>query len=141
MKRIIVLAFVVAMCFSLVACGSNGGSKATVDPVEEAKTKLAEAYDSCCGGLTDAYARIGSDNMSLVIDTRPTDGWASQYEDTAIATILAVNLELGLPSSLTEKMSSTRALDGTQSQDCGAYTVTWNYHPENGLKVIYEVNL
>lgn len=140
MKKFILLFLALVACFSLVACSGNGGSKGAVDPAEEAKTKLAEVYDTCCGGLTDDYARIGSDNMSLAIDTRPTDGWASQYEDTAIAAILAVNLELGLPSSLTEKMSSTRALDGTQSQDCGTYTVTWNYHPENGLKVIYEVN-
>ena len=78
--------------------------------------------------------------MSLTIDTNPEDSSYYVYEDDALYAIVAINDYLGLPSSLIDKMSSTRALDGIQTQDCGEYTVTWNYHPDNGMKVIYEVN-
>ena len=113
----------------------------TENPVELAKTKLAEAYNTCCEGYKTQYAKLGYDKMSLTIDTNPDDSeYYNIYEDDAISAIQAINLYLSLPASLLEKMSSTRALDGTQTQNCGKYTVTWNYHPDNGLKVIYEVN-
>lgn len=143
MKRIISVLLILVMAMSIVACNSTDTGKAletTVSPIEEAKTKLQEAYDTCCtGNGKSQYARLGYDMMSLVIDTKPDDSYF-RYGDDAISAIVSINTYLGLPSSLTEKMSSTRALDGTQTQNCGKYTVTWNYHPDNGLKVIYEVN-
>ena len=143
MKRIISVLLMLVMAMSIVACNSTETDKTpetTVSPIEEAKTKLQEAYDTCCTGSGKSqYARLGYDEMSLVIDTKPDDSYF-RYEDDALSAIVRVNTYLGLPSSLTEKMSSTRALDGTQTQNCGKYTVTWNYHPDNGLKVIYEVN-
>ena len=141
MKKVLCLLLALVMCLSLVACGGNSSKEAevTVDPVEEAKSKLSEAYETCCGGDDTDYASLGCDGKSLTIDTKPDDRYYSG-EDDALSAIFAINAFLGLPSSLIDKMSSTRALDGMQSQDCGDYTVTWNYHPDNGMKVIYEVN-
>ena len=143
MKRIISVLLILVMAISIVACNSVDTDKTpetTVSPIEEAKTKLQGAYDTCCKGSGKSqYAKLSYDKMSLVIDTKPNDRYFS-YEDDAVSAIVSINTYLGLPSSLTEKMSSTRALDGTQTQNCGKYTVTWNYHPDNGLKVIYEVN-
>lgn len=132
------------MCISLVACGDSSSegtenSEVVADPIEEAKTKLSDAYDNCCGGDNKDYASLGYDGKSLTIDTKPNDSYYSGEAD-ALSAIAVINVFLGLPSSLIDKMSSTRALDGIQSQDCGNYTVTWNYHPDNGMKVIYEVN-
>ena len=138
-KKILCLMLAVLAVCSLCACGGNS-EPATENPVELAKTKLEEAYNICCKGSKTEYAKLGYDGMSLTVDTSPNDTKYSSYEDDAIAAIQAINLYLGLPASLLEKMSSTRALDGTQSQNCGTYTATWNYHPDNGLKVIYEVN-
>jgi len=143
MKKFLAVLLILVMALSIVACdGANSDTppETTVNPVEEAKNKLQSAYDTCCtGNGKTSYARLGYDKMSLIIDTKPDDSYFS-YEDDATSAIVSVNVYLGLPSSLTEKMSSTRALDGTQTQNCGEYTVTWTYHPDNGLKVIYEVN-
>ena len=143
-KKILCLMLTVLAVCSLCACGGNSepAEVPTENPVDLAKTKLAEAYNTCCKGSKTDYANLGYDGMSLTIDTNPKDTYSSESkcEDDAIAAIKGINLYLGLPASLLEKMSSTRALDGTQSQNCGTYTATWNYHPDNGLKVIYEVN-
>ena len=146
MKKIVSLLLITILCFSLVACGTSENTEtevatqvATQSPQEIAQNKLAEAYETCCENGVKDYAKLGYDKMSLTIDTNPNDGYYS-YEDDATTAIVTTNLFLELQSSLIEKMSSTRALDGTQTQDCGEYTVTWNYHPDNGLKVIYEVN-
>ncbi len=139
LKRTLCLLLVFLTVGSLCACGAS--NKPTENPVGLAKTKLEEAYNICCKGSKTGYAKLGYDKMSLTIDTNPDDSeYSNSYEKDAIAAIQAINLYLGLPASLLEKMSSTRALDGTQTQNCGTYTATWNYHPDKGLKVIYEVN-
>ena len=143
LKRTICLLLVLLTVGSLCACGGSNTSTEvpTENPVVSAKAKLEEAYNTCCKGSKTAYAKLGYDKMSLTIDTNPNDSkYYNSYEKDAIAAIQAINLYLGLPASLLEKMSSTRALDGTQTQNCGTYTATWNYHPDKGLKVIYEVN-
>lgn len=145
-KALCLMMAILAVC-SFCACGgtskpmSESIEAPTENPVELAKAKLEEAYNTCCKGNKAQYAKLGYDKMSLTIDTNPIDSkYYDEFEDEAIAAIQGINLYLGLPASLLEKMSSTRALDGTQSQNCGTYTATWNYHPDNGLKVIYEVN-
>lgn len=141
-KKILCLMLAVLAVCSLCACGGNSepAEVPTENPVELAKAKLEEAYNTCCKGSKTEYAKLGYDGMSLTVDTSSNDTKYSKYENDAIAAIQGINLYLGLPASLLEKMSSTKALDGTYSQDCGAYTATWNYRPDNSLKIIYEVN-
>lgn len=139
LKHVLCFALVLLLTVSLCACGRSSAPEEvpTENPVELAKSKLEEAYTNYC---ESSFADLGYDRMSLTIDTNPNDLSYSSAEDDAIAAIQRLNLYFGLPSSLLEKMANTRALDGTQSQNCGKYTVTWNYHPDKGLKVIYEVN-
>ena len=140
-KKILCLLLAVLAVCSFCACGGREPAEVpTENPVELAKAKLEEAYNTCIKGSETEYARLGYDRMSLTIDTNPNNTKYSSYELDAIAAIQGINLYLGLPTSLLEKMFGTSALDGTQSQDCGTYTATWKFHPDNGLKVIYEVN-
>ena len=144
MKKILSVLLVVLLCFGLCAC-NNSTSKnnqvvqETVDPIQERKDMLDEAFIKCCDADIN-FATLSSDYSALTIDTNPKDTGYSYYEDEATAAIVATNSFLNLPASVTEKMSSTRALDGMQSQNCGDFTVSWTYHPDNGLRVIYEVN-
>lgn len=150
MKKLLILCLTVLLCLSVVGCGGTQQSdyqsqsiapESSEDPTEAAKQKISDAYDSFSSvdGAKD-FAKLSYDKSSLIIDTQPTDSGFYKYSSNATAAIAAVNVFLGLPASVSEKMSSTRALDGMQSQNCGAYTVTWTYHPDNGLRVIYEVN-
>ncbi len=150
MKKFLLILLSLAVCIAMCACGNtqkdidekfDGVQESGVaDPKEESKSKLSDAYDAIADGPgASDYATLAYDKMSLVIDTNPNDGYF-KYESNATAAVMAVNLYLELPSSISEKMSSTRALDGMQSQNCGSFTVSWTYHPDNGLRVIYEVN-
>ena len=142
MKKFLSALLVVLFCVGLCACDSAGPVNTETtqeDPIQKRKDMLDEAFIVCCDADIN-FASLSSDSTALTIDTNPNDTGYSRYEDDATAAIVATNSFLNLPDSLTEKMASTRALDGMQSQNCGDFTVSWTYHPDNGLKVIYEVN-
>lgn len=141
MKKFIAILMVAVMSLSLIACSEDKAE--TLSPREQAKQKLADAHkEKCTGDGASTYAKLSDDGLALTIDTNPYDSkYSNDYELDATAAVFAVNSYLGFPTSVKEKMQSTRALDGMQSQECGDYMVTWSYHPDNGLKVIYEVNV
>ena len=123
LKKIICLLLVIFFCFALCGCTNSNSniqeSEEIIDPVEQRKEVLNNAFIKCC--MADInFSMLSSDCSSLVIDTNPDDKIMNDYEDKA--------------------MAGTRALDGMQSQNCGDFTVSWTYHPDNGLRVIYEVN-
>lgn len=152
MKKLTLLICLIVFLGSLCGCGNDieideskyeteaTTEEVTIDPVEARKVLLKEAYENHCEPDI-GFANLSADGTSLVIDTNPYDtSYSYTFEEDAIKAVLATNEYLGLPSSVTDKMSSTRALDGMQSQDCGDFTATWTYHPDKGLHVIYEVN-
>ena len=111
---------------------SNGKTAVCSVTVEPAGPDLYDIYTKYCD---PGYASVAADGSYLSIDTDP-DSYID-YEDEAILSIFAVNKALGVPDSVVEKMSSTRAIDGVQTQICGDIEVRWSYHPKNGLEVIY----
>lgn len=93
-----------------------------------------------------SYSKIGMDGTYLKIDTNPDDIDSDDFGITeylimgnASDAIEQVNAELGFSYALYEKMTSTTALQGVQSDSNERYTVTWSYHPDKGLEVIYEI--
>ena len=143
LKKIICLLLVIFFCFALCGCTNSNSniqeSEEIIDPIEQRKEMLNNAFIKCC--MADInFSMLSSDCSSLVIDTNPDDKIMNDYEDKAMEAIILTNSFLNLPASVGEKMAGTRALDGMQSQNCGDFTVSWTYHPDNGLRVIYEVN-
>ena len=85
----------------------------------------------------NSWCTIASDGSYMKIDTNPND--EDDYIDlTAYYTLESINAELGFPSSTYEKMGETRALDGRQYDSAGDVEVSWTYHPDSGLEVMYE---
>ena len=83
------------------------------------------------------YCKLASDGSYLSIDTNPLD-LDDFSSTTAWKMVKDANTELGLPSSVTTKMSETRAMDGRQSETYNGVKVSWTYHPDQGLQVLYE---
>ncbi len=97
-----------------------------------------ELYENYC---SYEWADVASDGSYLKIDTNPDDeddNSLAYY--TAYTTIEDINDELGLPESLFVEMGETTALDGMQTREFEdeGVIVTWSYHPDRGLEVMYK---
>lgn len=46
--------------------------------------------------------------------------------------------ELGFSSAVLDRMGNTRALDGTRDAQGRNCNVTWTYHPDDGLQMVFE---
>ena len=90
---------------------------------------FTNAVDSChARGL---HARLASDETSLTLEAFSDSG------DSLTTPIFQCVLgKLGTPAAVRERMYATRAIDGTQSEQWGAYKATWTYEPDQGLTVI-----
>lgn len=131
---IIIAAVVISLIIAIAVSVSSSNSDDD-DSDEESKTiSFRRVYNS----IGDSYyVTIASDNSYIEVDTNPLD-----LEDfsstTAWELIEEINEKLGLPESLYKKMGQTRALDGRISQTYDDITVSWTYHPDHGLEVLYE---
>lgn len=91
------------------------------------------------------WCDIASDGSYMKVDTNPDDYDSDDiwlYYETfmdADEFIESVNSALGFSAALTEKMSTTTWSMGRQTQENDNYVVSWTYHPDKGLEVMYEV--
>lgn len=85
------------------------------------------------------------DGQSITIDSNPWGAakGSQAYKldnDLALLLIKELNSELGLPDWLYTEMMGTRALDGRQKEVFDYVTVTWSYHPDSGINILYRKN-
>ncbi len=114
---------------------SNGKTDSCEITVTPAGPDLVSIYNECC---SSDYASVAADGSYLAIDTNPKD--YDDYNDyDAMNAIYAVDDALGLPDSVEQKMGQTRSLDGMQTYEGEGIEVSWNYHPNRGLEVIYSL--
>lgn len=84
-----------------------------------------------------SYGSVASDGSYMTIDTNP-DNEEEHIDFAAYTALKNINAALGFSDALLEKMNQTRALDGRQSDENGKVKVSWSYHPDKGLEVLYE---
>lgn len=85
---------------------------------------------------------VGKDGSYMMIDSNPLNTKGDSfftyiYKDPALRHMKEINEFLELPEWLYKEMVNTRALDGRQKEVFDNVTVTWSYHPDQGLEVIY----
>lgn len=76
--------------------------------------------------------------LDIYVDTDPLD-FGNYIEDGSLDAIENINEGLGFPDSVYTQMTSTRAIDGNQTYEKNSISVSWKYHPDNGLEVLYSV--
>lgn len=109
--------------------------------IDHGKTS-AETFKKFYEVYSDCMITVADDDSYLMIDTNPfnyKDGDSSLIE-TGLDHIETINKALDLPDWLYEEMLKTRALDGRQKESFDNVTVTWSYHPDQGMEVIYRTN-
>lgn len=111
----------------------NGKTDTCSVTILSAGPDLQSLYNEHC---SSTYATIASDGSYLNIDTNPSD--KDDYTDyEAYLSIVAVNEALELPESVINRMNQTRSLDGIQTYSTDELDISWTYHPDKGLEVIY----
>ena len=127
MKRFAAAILALALCFALTSCGGS--------PFEQAVNKMKKEYPY-------ADNARASDDSYLKIDTKPEGpGYAliaDQVEADSLNGIKLVNKELGFSDAVYAKMLQTTALMGRQTEENSKYRVSWTFHPDKGLEVMYE---
>lgn len=120
---------------TIMITSTNGKTATCTVIVEKIRPDLEKIYNS----VNSYYCVLSADKKSLSVDTNPLN-IDDYYSSIATQAIKDINEALDLPDSLWTEMSKTRALDGRQSETFDVITVTWSYHPDNGLEVIYKLN-
>lgn len=128
----IVLMLLVGIIVFILLSDSNGETIVK----EDYSKKLRRTYANKCG--YSSLCELSADNKSLTVDSNPYD-WDDYSNPDAFEIIQNINYELGFNDSLYDRMLSTRALDGTQSEENEHYKVTWTYHPDKGIDIVYSV--
>lgn len=78
----------------------------------------------------------------MTVDNNPLNmkSGSIMFSDTGLNHVKLTNKALELPDWLYKEMVNTRAIDGRQREIFEDVTVTWSYHPNQGLEVIYRTN-
>ena len=105
-----------------------------------------KCFSKMYGDLTvNSWCTIASDGSYMKLDTNPTDKDSDDFTYTdyvlfseANDAIERINKELGFSDALMEKMNTTTWSQGKQTDSNDKYIVTWTYHPDKGLEVLYE---
>lgn len=93
-------------------------------------TPMENAVSECELQATSGV-RLGDDGNSLTVNTG-----GEEREGVSTAGLVCILNTLEVPDHVSERMSTTRALDGTQSAQWNGMEGTWNYHPNTGMNFV-----
>lgn len=90
------------------------------------------------------WAEVGADGSFISIDSNPDDLDSSDYpylskqyvKDAGDATKKILKI-LGFPDYVSKQMDHTSFSDGKQTETLGDITVTWTYHPDRGIEIMF----
>ena len=92
------------------------------------------------------WCTIAPDGSYMIIDSNPADWDSDDYPSLAYMyvtdadnAVKQINKDLGFSSAVIEKMRTTTWSQGRQVETNKNYKVTWTYHPDKGLEVMYEI--
>ena len=133
------------LLFVLVIILGIGFSGCSLSPNEELnKIDLKNVYNEC--ECQSPWAKLGSDNSYIYLDTNPYDfddeSYLSRlYRNDVYNAIDNINSKLGIPSSVKQDMLHTNSLAGRQRRtyESLGIEVSWTYHPDYGLQVTYSI--
>ncbi|WP_053205835.1 hypothetical protein [Jiangella muralis] len=104
--------------------------------LEDASAACGDAGRIEDDGATLVLAGYGDALTDLLDDDAELEDAMADIGLTSVEDMACVLEELQAPTAVIEHMSSTRALDGTQSDDWEGYEAQWTYHPDDGLNII-----
>lgn len=129
-----ILGMVAGLAIGLVAGISSASPTALDASAEKTPDAIPMAVETC--EVVDGKGITVMDGgTSIELQTSGKDTWGTGALFSDVTCVLD---ELGSPASIQARMKTTRALDGRQSGSWSGFTVSWSYHPDNGLNIIVE---
>jgi hypothetical protein len=117
MKKTIALVAAGLLAFTLTGCAGQFDT-------------FQKAYESCG---TPSGVSVSDNGTTISIDTiGETDYSGASFSD-AVCIINA----LKTPTYIMDNMDTTNSLMGRQTDSFNGIDVSWSYHPDNGLQVVY----
>jgi hypothetical protein len=109
----------VGLAVGLAADGSGGDGGGDLEAVKE----------ECAVGSSDIRIGDGGDTLSI-------DRAGAEVSPGATITQFECVIEaLEVPDSLVDRINNTRALDGYQEGSFDQYSISWTYHPDDGVNM------
>lgn len=144
MKKILTVCTLYMLTLTACSNAEYANNTDTTQSIEMTETTTEQTMDfstQFSDLKNKEWIEIGSDGKWMTIDTNPYNSsyYTSSQSYDVLEQIKSINEELGFGGYVYEKMKSTRALDGTLSELSDKYEVSWKYHPDNGLEVIYRI--
>lgn len=123
--------------WGFVDCGISSGKNDVID--------FYAIYDECgcwgeCTSVGDDYMFIDTNPYNYNPDSRDQVEQAMWvlYYNTGCEDIKKVHAKLGIPDYVYQEMIRTRAIDGKQTYSGEKVEISWTYHPDQGLEVMYK---
>lgn len=116
------------------ATTDRDAAQAELDRIEEEANALPDVGEVVEEAFDDTDAVVSGDEESADVTIL---GFASPETFIALDTVLD---DLGFSSATRSRISNTRSLDGTLDADGDHVNVTWTYHPDNGLQMVFELD-
>ncbi|GGM65636.1 hypothetical protein GCM10011608_58590 [Micromonospora sonchi] len=103
------------------------------EPGAEQPTRTAiEAAHARCGPSGTEYARVGDGGRTLTLNSH-----GKKSSGLAYAQLECYWTMLEMPDSVRAEVEATRALDGRRSGEWDGIRVSWSYHPDSGVQMVF----
>ena len=122
-KILLILSF--CFLFFTTGCGSNSVTLSNVH-------RNLELSEQLWSNLSDDGSFI---EVTVTWSCPPNDEDILCSRSNAVNSILE---ELGFGQNVRQRMNTTRALDGRQDAENENFRVSWTFHPDDGLQVLFE---
>jgi hypothetical protein len=124
------IAAAVMVAVAVAGCGNPDSPQASASP-PATPTPPVQAAQVQCLLPADAVSDGGTTVTMRTEGDESPGGVAYQTVDDVICVLLA----LGAPTRVTDHISTTRSLDGQQTDNWDDYEARWVYHPDDGLQI------
>jgi hypothetical protein len=117
MKKLITVGAVIALTASLAGCSTS-------------YTGFQDAVETC----TASNGVLVSDNgATLSVDMMGEE----DYTGAGYGDVMCLLDAVKTPDYIISSIEATRALDGRQHDEFDGIEVSWSYHPDSGLDIVY----
>ena len=126
---VVVILAAAVVVLSIALTRTHGNATTPAPTAAASAVGFAQIKTDC--GVVAGY-QVEDAGRTLVM----TVGGAYMNTDTAAC----IFNKLGVPDAVRQHVSTTRALDGQQTDSWPGYTARWTYHPDDGLQMTIQAD-